>query len=143
VAERKGVLAGFKEFILRGNVVDLAVAVIIAAAFGAVVTAFVDDILTPLIAAIVGKPNFADLFFTINKSQFLYGKVINAIITFLGVAAAVYFFVIVPLNHMAERRARGVAEPESDLRPCPACLTEIPKLATRCSACTSDVGAVA
>ncbi len=100
-------MKGFKEFILRGNVVDLAVAVIIGAAFGAVVKALVADILTPLIAAIVGKPNFGDLAFTINSSRFLYGDVINAVISFLGVAAAIYFFVVMPLNRLAERRARG------------------------------------
>ncbi len=100
-------MKGFKEFILRGNVVDLAVAVIIGAAFGAVVKALVADILTPLIAAIVGKPNFGDLAFTINSSRFLYGDVINAVVSFLGVAAAIYFFVVMPLNRLAERRARG------------------------------------
>jgi large conductance mechanosensitive channel len=144
MAESKGVLAGFKEFILRGNVVDLAVAVVLGAAFGAVVTALVDDILTPLIAAIIGKPNFANLFFTINKSVFYYGKVINALITFLGVAAAIYFFVVLPLNKLAERRARGEAQEEAiEMRPCPECLTEIPKQASRCSACTALVPAVA
>lgn len=100
-------LKGVKEFILRGNVVDLAVAVVIGAAFGAVVKALVADILTPLIAAIVGKPNFADLKFTINHSTFLYGDLVNNIITFLAIAAGVYFFVVLPLNKLAERRARG------------------------------------
>ena len=109
-------MKGFKEFIMRGNVVDLAVAVVIGAAFGAVVTALVKDILTPLIAAIIGKPDFSNLTFTINKSLFRYGDVINAIITFLGVAAAVYFFVILPLNKLAERRARGQV-PADELPP--------------------------
>ena len=100
-------MKGFKEFVLRGNVVDLAVAVVIGAAFGAVVQALVKDILTPLIAAIVGKPNFANLTFTIHKSKFFYGDLVNNLITFLSVAAAIYFFVILPLNKLAERRAKG------------------------------------
>ncbi|MDQ2725342.1 MAG: large conductance mechanosensitive channel protein MscL [Actinomycetota bacterium] len=100
-------MKGFKEFIMRGNVVDLAVAVVIGAAFGAVVKALVADILTPLIAAITGSPNFANLTFTVHKSKFFYGDLINNLITFLGVAAAVYFFVVLPLNKLAERRARG------------------------------------
>lgn len=100
-------MKGFKEFIMRGNVVELAVAVVIGAAFGAVVTALVKDILTPLIAAIIGKPDFSNLTFTINSSVFKYGDLINSVIAFLGVAAAVYFFVVLPLNRLAERRARG------------------------------------
>jgi len=100
-------MKGFKEFIMRGNVVELAVAVVMGTAFNAVVTAFVKDIITPLIAAIAGKPNFSALTFTIHNSKFLYGDVINYIITFLSVAAAVYFFVVLPLNKLAERRARG------------------------------------
>ena len=100
-------LKGFRQFILRGNVVDLAVAVVIGAAFGAVVTAFVADIITPLIAAIFGKPDFSTLTFTINHSKFLYGSFIDAIIAFALIAAAVYFAVVVPMNAMAARRARG------------------------------------
>lgn len=100
-------LKGFREFILRGNVVDLAIAVVIGGAFGAVVASVVDNLLTPLITAIIGKPSFADLTFTIHSSVFHYGRLINAIITFLAVAAAIYFFVVVPLNKVAERRARG------------------------------------
>ncbi|MGA9858552.1 MAG: large conductance mechanosensitive channel protein MscL [Solirubrobacteraceae bacterium] len=99
-------LKGFKDFILRGNVVDLAVAVVIGAAFGAVVNALVKDIITPIIGAIGGKPNFADLTFTINKSKFLYGDFLNFVISFVLVAAAIYFVVVLPLNTMAERRAR-------------------------------------
>ncbi|MDQ6799106.1 MAG: large conductance mechanosensitive channel protein MscL [Actinomycetota bacterium] len=100
-------MKGFKEFIMRGNVVELAVAVVIGTAFGLVVKALVADILTPLIAAIVGKPDFSNLTFTINSSKFLYGDLINNLISFVGVAAAVYFFVVLPLNRLAERRARG------------------------------------
>jgi large conductance mechanosensitive channel len=104
----------FREFILRGNVVDLAVAVIIGAAFGAVITALVEGIFTPLIAAIVGEPSFGGLKFTINDSEFLYGRVLNALITFVSIAAVIFFVVVKPLNMLAERRKRGeVAEPEA------------------------------
>jgi large conductance mechanosensitive channel len=119
------VLKGFKQFIMRGSVVDLAIAVVIGTAFTAVVKAFVADILTPIVAAIVGKPNFGALTFTINHSQFLYGDLINAAITFVSVAAAVYFFVVVPLNKLAERRARGQAPAEDAVPPDIALLTEI------------------
>ncbi|MDT4916066.1 MAG: large conductance mechanosensitive channel [Pseudonocardiales bacterium] len=112
-------LKGFKDFIMRGNVVDLAVAVVIGAAFTAVVTAFVTYILTPLIAAIAGKPDFSQLTFTINKSQFFYGSFINALISFLLVAAAVYFAIVMPLNKLAERRAAKVASGEPDPEPKP------------------------
>jgi large conductance mechanosensitive channel len=111
-------MKGFKEFIMRGNVVELAVAVVIGAAFGAVVKAVVADILTPLVAAIIGKPDFSNLTFTIHHSRFLYGDLINNIIAFLGVAAAVYFFVVLPLNKLAERRARGQV-PVDELPPPP------------------------
>ncbi len=104
----------FREFILRGNVVDLAVAVIIGAAFGAVITALVEGIFTPLIAAIVGEPSFGGLKFTINNSEFLYGAFLNAIITFVSIAAVIFFVVVKPLNMLAERRKRGdVPEPEA------------------------------
>jgi large conductance mechanosensitive channel len=102
-------LKGFKEFIMRGNVVDLAVAVVIGGAFGAVVTALVADIITPIIAAIGGQPDFSKLTFTINKSTFLYGSFINALISFLIIAAAIYFLVVLPLNKLAERRAARLA----------------------------------
>lgn len=102
-------LKGFKEFIMRGNVVDLAVAVVIGTAFGAVVTALVADIITPIIAAIGGQPDFSQLTFTINGSKFFYGAFINAVITFLIIAAAIYFLVVLPLNKLAERRARRIA----------------------------------
>jgi large conductance mechanosensitive channel len=109
---------GFKDFVMRGNVVDLAVAVVIGAAFGAVVTKLVADLITPLIAAIGGKPNFADLKFTINKSTFLYGDFLNAVISFVIIAAAIYFLIVLPLNKVAERRAARLAsgdveEPEA------------------------------
>lgn len=103
---------GFKTFIMRGNVVELAIAVIIGVAFGAVITALVADIFTPFIAAIVGKPDFSALTFTINKSTFKYGSFLNAVISFLAIAAAVYFFVIVPLEKIAQRRKKGEVTPE-------------------------------
>lgn len=118
-------LKGFKTFIMRGNVVDLAIAVVIGTAFAALVKAFVADILTPLIAAIVGQPNFATLKFTIHHSTFLYGDLINALLTFVFVAAAIYFFVVAPLNAMAARRARGQAPPEEEVPADIALLTEI------------------
>jgi large conductance mechanosensitive channel len=111
------VLKGFKEFIMRGNVVDLAVAVVIGAAFGAVVNALVKDIITPLIAAIGGKPDFSQLKFTINKSTFLYGDFINFVISFLVVAAAIYFLIVMPLNKLAERREARLAKGEPDPEP--------------------------
>jgi large conductance mechanosensitive channel len=129
-------LKGFKEFILRGNVVDLAVAVVIGAAFGAVVTAFVKDLITPLIAAVFGKPDFSTLSFTINSSTFLYGQFINAVVAFVLIAAAVYFVVVAPMNAIAARRARGQ---DPTTRECPQCLSEIPLGARRCPQCTSEL----
>ncbi|MCU1657997.1 MAG: large conductance mechanosensitive channel protein [Pseudonocardiales bacterium] len=112
-------IKGFKEFIMRGNVVDLAVAVVIGAAFGAVVTAFVADIITPIIAAIGGKPDFAGLTFTVNKSTFRYGHFINQIVSFLIIAAVIYFVVVLPLNKLAERRQRKLAMGQPDPEPKP------------------------
>ena len=132
-----GLLKDFKAFLLRGNIVDLAVAVVLGIAFGAVVKALVSDLLTPIIALIFGKPDFGALSFTINSSHFLYGDFINALIAFVSVAAAIFFFVVKPLNVLAERRARGVVEPDSDTRPCTECLSEIPKAARRCAFCTA------
>jgi large conductance mechanosensitive channel len=129
-------LKGFKEFILRGNVVDLAVAVVIGAAFGAVVAAFVADVITPLIAAIFGKPDFGSLMFTINHSTFKYGLFINALIAFVLVAAAVYFAIVVPMNAVAARRAKGE---DPTTKECPECPSEIPIGARRCSDCTSEL----
>ena len=131
-------IKGFRDFIMRGNVIDLAVAVVIGAAFGAVITAFVADIITPLIAAIFGKPDFSTLTFTINNSKFLYGSFINAVISFLLIALAVYFVVVVPMNKLAERRARGNAPEDATTKQCPECLSEIPKGAHRCAFCASE-----
>jgi large conductance mechanosensitive channel len=133
------VFRGFRDFIMRGNVVDLAVAVVIGAAFGAVVTAFVADIITPLIAAIFGKPDFSQLTFTVHNSKFLYGSFINAVVSFLLIALAVYFVVVVPMNKLAERRARGQAPADPTTRQCPECLSEIPVNAKRCAFCTTEL----
>ena len=132
-------LKNFKEFLLRGNVVDLAVAVVVGAAFGAVVTALVKDLLTPIVAAIVGKPDFSNLKFTINDSRFLYGDFLNAVIAFVSIAAAVYFFVVVPINALMSRRKTEPAVGEQT-QPCPECLSEIPVAARRCAFCTAQVG---
>lgn len=128
-------LRGFKAFLLRGNVVDLAVAVVIGAAFGAVVGAFVKDLVTPLIAALFGKPDFGSLYFTINHSKFLYGDFFNAIISFVLVAAVIYYFVVLPINALIERsRREKPADPTT--KKCPDCLSEIPVDAKRCAFCT-------
>ena len=129
----------FKTFLFRGTVVDLAVAVVIGIAFGAVITALVADILTPLIAAIFGSHDFSALTFTINSSTFLYGDFINAVIAFVLIAAAVFFVVVKPMNALAARRAKD--EPAPTTRPCPECLSEIPTAARRCAHCTAEVGA--
>lgn len=133
-------LQGFKKFLLRGNVVDLAVAVVIGAAFGAVITSLVTNVFTPLIAAIAGKPDFSNLSLTINNSKILYGLFLNALISFLLVAVAVYFFLVAPMNAYTERKNRGVAPPDPTTKKCPECLSEIPIAAKRCAFCTSPVG---
>lgn len=127
-------LKGFKEFVLRGNLVEVAVGLIMALALFALVEALIRDLITPIIAAIVGEPDFGDLTFTINDSEFLYGDFINALITFLSIGAAVYFFVVVPYRKYQE--ARGVT-PET--RSCPECTSEIPVAAKRCPQCTAPI----
>jgi|SRR4051812_6411651 large conductance mechanosensitive channel len=136
-------MKGFKQFLLRGNVVDLAVAVVIGAAFGAVVTSFVKDLFTPLIAAIVGKQDFSALTFEVNGSKFLYGEFLNALISFLLVAAAVYFFVVLPINTLVQRFRKAPATPDPTTKKCPECLSEIPIDARRCAHCTSQLAATA
>ncbi len=133
-------MKGFRAFLLRGNVVDLAVAVVIGAAFGAVVTAFVKDLVTPLIAAIGGKPDFSTLYFTVNNSKFMYGDFINALIAFLIIAAVIYFFVVVPINALI---ARSRKEPPADptTKKCTECLSEIPIGARRCAYCSQPQSA--
>jgi len=129
-------MRGFKAFLLRGNVVDLAIAVVIGVAFGVVVTAFVKDLVTPLIAALGGKPDFSSLYFTINKSRFLYGDFIDVVLAFLIIAAVIYFFVVVPYTGLVERSRK---EPPADptTKKCTECLSEIPKDARRCAFCAS------
>jgi large conductance mechanosensitive channel len=131
-------LRDFKAFLLRGNVVDLAVAVVIGAAFGAVVNAVVKDLLTPLIAAIFGKPDFSQLEFVIHGSHFKYGDLINVLLAFLFVAAAIFYFVIVPMNALLARARREPA-PEPDTQKCPECLSVIPAQARRCAFCTATI----
>ena len=129
---------GFRDFVLRGNVVDLAIGVVIGAAFGTVVTAFVKDLLTPIIAAIVQKPDFANLYFTVNNSKFLYGEFINALISFLLIAAAVYYFVVVPVNAMMKRFEQQALP---DKKKCPECRSDIPLDARRCAFCAQPLAA--
>ncbi|HWK31703.1 MAG TPA: large conductance mechanosensitive channel protein MscL [Terriglobales bacterium] len=132
-------LKGFKQFLMRGNVIDLAVAVVIGAAFGAVITSFVTNILTPLIAAIVGKPDFSYLVADVNGSKVMYGLFLNALIAFILIAAAVYFFMVAPINAWNERRRRGEAPADPTTKKCPECVSEIAIAAKRCPFCTSPV----
>ena len=128
----------FKEFLLRGNLVDMAVGIVIGLAFAAVITALVADLVTPLIAAIGGNPDFSSLSFTINNSHFLYGAFINALITFIVIAAVIFFLVVKPVNAMMAKR-RVEPPVDADVRACPECLSEIPKAARRCAFCTAEV----
>ncbi|HTA25337.1 MAG TPA: large conductance mechanosensitive channel protein MscL [Terriglobales bacterium] len=132
-------LSGFKQFILRGNVVDLAVGVVIGAAFGSVVTALTKDLLTPLIAALVGKPDFSAFKFTINGSIFPVGDFINAVVSFVLIAAAVYFFVVTPINALIARVRKAPAPADPTTKKCPECLSEIPLDAKRCAFCAQPV----
>jgi large conductance mechanosensitive channel len=127
-------LQGFKAFLLRGNVVDMAVGIVVGAAFGTVVSSFVKDLLTPLIAAIVKQPDFSKIFFTVNGSKFMVGSFINELISFLLIAAAVYFFVVMPVTRLMAR-FDPPAPPAT--KKCPECLSEIPTEAKRCAFCTS------
>ena len=128
----------FKQFLLRGNLVDMAVGIVIGVAFAAVVTSFVANLVTPLIAALGGKPNFNSLAFTVNHSRFTYGAFINALISFVIIAAIVFFFVV---KHVNALMARYKTETPLDttVRPCPHCLSDIPSAATRCAFCTQPV----
>ena len=136
----KDIFNEFKEFILRGNVVDLAVAIVIGAAFTAVINAFVADLITPLIAAVFGKPDFSSLAFHINGSRFAYGSFLNAVFAFVTVATVLFFFVVKPINLLMERNKETE---EATTRDCPQCLSPIPLSARRCAFCTSDVTAAA
>ena len=133
-------MGGFKKFLLRGNLVNLAVAVVIGVAFAALVTALVTDLITPLIAAIGGKPNFDNLTFTVNHSEFRYGAFINALISFLIIAAVVYFLVVIPVTKVLEMSEKAEEATEKE---CPECLSKIPLDARRCLYCTSVVAPAA
>src|ERR1017187_2550210 len=126
---------GFRELILRGNVIDLAVAVVVGAAFGAVVTAFVGNILTPLIAAIAGKPDFSALVLHLHGSEIKYGMFLNSLISFLLIAGAVYFAMVAPMNAWKERQARGQAPADPTTKSCPACLETVALGARKCKWC--------
>ena len=133
-------MKGFKQFLLRGNVLDLAVAVVMGAAFGGVVTALVKDLITPLIAAIVGKPDFSAIAFEVNGSKFMLGDFINALLSFVLIAAAVYVFVVLPVNAFMARMRRGEAPPDPTTKKCPECMSEVAIAAKRCAFCTSPLG---
>jgi large conductance mechanosensitive channel len=132
----------FRQFLLRGNLVDLAIAVVIGAAFGAVVTALVKDLVTPLIAAIGGQPDFSDLDFTVNGSRFAYGDFLNTIISFAIIATVIFFLVVKPMNTLLDRM-RTEPPVEEHTRECPACLSQIPRAARRCAFCTEEIGVAA
>ena len=131
-------LQGFKQFMLRGNVLDLAVAVVMGAAFGSVVTALVKDLITPFIAAVVGKPDFSAIAFTVNGSKFPFGDFINALVSFILIGAAVYFFIVLPVNKILARMRRGEVAPDPTTKKCPECLSDVPIAARRCAYCTSS-----
>ncbi len=133
------ILSGFKQFILRGNVVDLSVGVVVGAGFSGVVNALVKDILTPFIGAIIKSPDFSHLSFTIRGSQFMYGDFLNALISFLIVATTVYFFVVLPINALVARTRKKGAPVDPSTKKCPECLSEIPLQAKKCAHCTSVV----
>jgi large conductance mechanosensitive channel len=132
-------MRGFKQFILRGNVLDLAVAVVMGAAFAAVVTALVKDVLTPLIAAIAGSPDFSRIAIDVRGSKLLIGDFMNAVIAFLMMAAVVYFFVVLPVNSLMARLRRGEAPPDPTTKKCPECLSDVAIGARRCAFCTSAI----
>jgi large conductance mechanosensitive channel len=130
-------MKGFKQFLLRGNVIDLAVGVVIGAAFGTAVSSFVKDVLTPLIAAIVKQPDFSQMFVTVNSSKIMYGSFLNALIAFMLVAVAVYYFVVLPVNTLVARARKAPAPADPTTKKCPECLSEIPIDAKRCAFCTT------
>ncbi|HEY1948064.1 MAG TPA: large conductance mechanosensitive channel protein MscL [Bryobacteraceae bacterium] len=132
-------MKGFRTFILRGNVVDLAVGVVIGGAFGTVVTALVKDLMTPFIAAVVGKPDFSNIGFKIGSTPFPIGDFINAVVAFLLISAAVYFFIVLPVNTLIARAKRGEVAPDPTTKKCTECLSEIPIAARKCAFCTSVV----
>lgn len=132
-------LKDFKQFILRGNVVDLAVAVVIGAAFGAIVSALVSDFITPLIAAIYQSKDFSQDYFTVNGSHFMYGHFVNAVISFLIIAAVIFFLVVTPINKLKKRAERAKTPADPSEKKCPECFSTINVKATRCAFCTSEL----
>jgi large conductance mechanosensitive channel len=134
-------MKGLKQFLLRGTVLDLAVAVVIGAAFGSLVTALVKDLITPLVGAIAGKPDFSAIAFEVNGSKFMVGDFINALLSFVLIGAAVYCFVVLPVNALMEHRRRGEAPPDPTTKKCPECLSEVPVAARRCAFCTAALDA--
>jgi large conductance mechanosensitive channel len=132
------VLKEFREFLFRGNLIEIAVGLVLALAFTTVVTSLVEDLITPIIAAIFGQPDFSGLTFTINESTFRYGEFLNALLAFVLIAAVLFFLVVRPVNAILERRKRGEAP---TTRECPECLSEIPVAARRCAYCTAELGA--
>jgi len=132
-------VSGFQKFLLRGNVVDLAVAVVIGAAFGAVVTALVKDIITPIVGAFGGLPDFSGWFFTVNGSKFLIGDFINAVVAFVVIALVVYYLVVVPVNRLMDLHKGETPVTPVATRECPECLSKIPIAARRCAFCTAVV----
>jgi len=131
-------MSGFKKFLLRGNVVDLAVAVVIGAAFGALVTALVKDLITPIIGLFGGLPDFSAWSFTVNGSKFMIGDFINAALAFIVLAAVIYFLVVMPMQHLFDR-SKPQTPPEPETKLCPHCLSKIPQAASRCAFCTSEL----
>lgn len=136
-------LKGFRDFILRGNVVDLAIAVVMGTAFNAIVTQFVTSIITPLISATVGKPNFHNFTVLVHGAIFTIGDLLNAVISFLIIAASVYFFLVLPVNALLNKFKKPMPAKPPSTRPCPECLSDIPIEARRCSHCTQPVPAAA
>ena len=132
-------MKGFKKFLMRGSVIDLAVAVVMGAAFGAVITELVKDLITPLIAAIVGKPDFSAIQFTVNNSKFMIGDFINSLVSFILIGVAVYFFIVLPMNSLMARMHRGEVPPDPTVKKCPECLSDVPIAARRCAFCTSPL----
>lgn len=137
----KNMFGGFRDFILRGNVLDLAVAVVVGGAFNAIVTALVKDLITPLIAAIGGKPDFSKFYFTVNHSQFMIGDFVNALISFVIMAGVVYFLVVTPMNRILAKIKKGEKVDPSD-KMCEFCMSLIPIKATKCKYCTSTQSGV-
>lgn len=131
-------LKGFRDFILRGNVIDLAVAVVVGGAFNAIVTALVSDLITPFISAIGGNPDFSELYFTINNSKFMIGHFINALISFVIIAAVIYFLIVTPMNKLLARVKKGEKIDPTE-KQCPFCLSQVPIKATKCKFCTSKL----